>query len=65
MCFRCGSKGHWTRVCRTPLHFCQLYKASLKDKEKKINFNEHHTPDNDTTYLDVSDFTDNFTDNGN
>ena len=61
VCFRCGSKGDWSRVCRTPPHLCQLYKASLKGKEKKINFNEHHTPVNDTTHLDVS----NFTDNGN
>ena len=37
----------------------------MKDKEKEINFNEHHTPDNDTTHPDVSDFTDNFTDNEN
>ena len=37
----------------------------MKDKEKEINFNEHNTPDNDTTHLNVSDFTDNFTDNRN
>ena len=65
MCFRCGSKGHWARVCRTPPHLCQLYKASLKGKENETNFNEHHTPINDTTHLDVSDFTDDFTDNRN
>ena len=65
MCFRCGSKEHWARVCRTPTNLCQLYKASLKGKKKKINFNEHHTPVNDTTHLDVSDFTDDFTDNRN
>ena len=65
VCFRCGSKGHWSRVCRTPSHLCQLYKASLKGKEKETNFNEHHTPIDDTTHLDVSDFTDDFTDNRN
>ena len=31
----------------------------MKGKEKETNFNEHHTPVNDTTHLDVSDFTDN------
>ena len=60
-----GSKGHWSRVCRTPSHLCQLYKASLKGKEKETNFNEHHTPVDDTTHLDVSDFTDDFTDDRN
>ena len=37
----------------------------MKGKEKETNFNEHHTPINDTTHLDVSDFTDDFTDNIN
>ena len=37
----------------------------MKGKKKETNFNEHHTPVNDTTHLDVSDFTDDFTDNRN
>ena len=65
VCFRYGSKGHWARIFRTLPHLCQLYKASLKGKEKETNFNKYHTPVNDTTHLDVSDFTDDFTDNRN
>ncbi|KAD1846309.1 hypothetical protein E3N88_42219 [Mikania micrantha] len=33
-CFRCGSKNHWSKACRTPSHLCKLYQASLKEKEK-------------------------------
>ncbi|KAD3336071.1 hypothetical protein E3N88_31590 [Mikania micrantha] len=36
-CFRCGSKNHWSKVCRTPSHLCKLYQASLKEKEKEVN----------------------------
>ncbi|XP_074567163.1 uncharacterized protein LOC141823846 [Curcuma longa] len=31
-CYRCGMKGHWSRTCRTPKHFIDLYQASLKGK---------------------------------
>ncbi|KAF8112890.1 hypothetical protein N665_0059s0028 [Sinapis alba] len=40
-CFRCGTKGHWSRLCRTPAHLCALYKESVKGKEKEVNFAEH------------------------
>ncbi|KAD7117149.1 hypothetical protein E3N88_04417 [Mikania micrantha] len=36
-CFRCGSKNHWLKACRTPSHLCKLYQASLKEKEKEVN----------------------------
>ncbi|KAD4586678.1 hypothetical protein E3N88_24279 [Mikania micrantha] len=29
-CFRCGSKNHWSKGCRTPSHLCKLYLESLK-----------------------------------
>ncbi|GKB62344.1 RNA-directed DNA polymerase, eukaryota, reverse transcriptase zinc-binding domain protein [Tanacetum coccineum] len=28
-CYKCGSKNHWSRTCRTPKHLCELYQASL------------------------------------
>ena len=61
-CYRCGTKGHWSKICQTPEHLCKLYKASLKEKEKEVNFNELHDPINGSTYLDLSDFTYDFTD---
>ncbi|KAD6795986.1 hypothetical protein E3N88_06882 [Mikania micrantha] len=36
-CFRCGSKNHWSKACRTPSHLCKLYQASLKEKDKEVN----------------------------
>ncbi|XP_016572750.2 uncharacterized protein LOC107870648 [Capsicum annuum] len=26
-CSRCGAKGHWSRICRTPKHLVKLYQA--------------------------------------
>ena len=49
-------------MCRTPEHLCELYKASLKGKEKKVNFTEHDDPMDDSTHLDASDFTNDFVD---
>jgi len=28
ICFRCGTKGHWSRKCRTPKHLIDLYQQS-------------------------------------
>ncbi|XP_018458040.2 uncharacterized protein LOC108828869 [Raphanus sativus] len=56
-CFRCGTKGHWSRICRTPAHLCDLYKKSVKEKEKEVNFAEHSEG---TTHLDASDFVNDF-----
>jgi len=64
VCFRCGSKGHWARVCRTPKHLVELYQASVgKVSREKRNDQEQQRPTetnfiniNDDTHLDVSDF---------
>ncbi|XP_013594830.1 PREDICTED: uncharacterized protein LOC106302993 [Brassica oleracea var. oleracea] len=40
-CFRCGTKGYWSRLCRTPAHLFALYKESVKGKEKEVNSVEH------------------------
>ena len=32
--------GHWSRTCRTPKHFVDLYQASLKNTSKR---GESHT----------------------
>jgi hypothetical protein len=68
-CYRCGMKGHWSRTCRTPKHLVDLYQASIKEKEKRIemNFANHSNPADSpffldtlkregSTHLDVSDF---------
>ncbi|XP_065862867.1 uncharacterized protein [Euphorbia lathyris] len=34
-CYRCGGKGHWSRTCRTPKRFVDLYQQSLKQNNKK------------------------------
>ena len=35
ICHRCGMTRHWSRTCRTPKHFVDLYKASLKNTGKR------------------------------
>ena len=60
--YKCDFKRHWSRVCRAPELFYKFYKASLKEKGKEVNFTKHHDPMDDSTHLDVSDFTDDFTD---
>ena len=35
ICHRCGMTGHWSRTCRTPKHFVDLYQASLKNTGKR------------------------------
>uniref|UniRef100_A0A0D3D9M3 Retrotransposon Copia-like N-terminal domain-containing protein n=1 Tax=Brassica oleracea var. oleracea TaxID=109376 RepID=A0A0D3D9M3_BRAOL len=50
---RCGCKGHWSRTCRTPPHFCKLYQESTKGKAKEVNLTQKFEG---TSYLDASDF---------
>ncbi|XP_051127613.1 uncharacterized protein LOC127249064 [Andrographis paniculata] len=51
-CHRYGTKGHWSRVCRTPKHLVDLYQASLKGKSTSadVNLSEQN---NDDAYDDV------------
>ena len=55
-------KGHWSRTCRKPKHFVDLYKESLKRNEKRVETNfitECGTSDTQFdgfTNLDVADF---------
>ena len=62
VCHRCGSQGHWARLCRTPKHLVNLYQESLKYKGKEIETNFAGIDDDfddgqmDVTHLDVADF---------
>ncbi|XP_021819786.1 uncharacterized protein LOC110761596 [Prunus avium] len=58
---RCGTNGHWARVCHTPKHLVDLYQASIKGKGKKVetywmDANPTELEPVDATHLDVSDF---------
>ncbi|KAK9666087.1 hypothetical protein RND81_14G159700, partial [Saponaria officinalis] len=61
-CYRCGIKGHWSRVCRTPKHLVDLYLQSVKQKRKNVETNmviedgEGDFDSGDATHLEVADF---------
>ncbi|CAL9024154.1 unnamed protein product [Prunus brigantina] len=60
-CHRCGTNGHWARVCRTPKHLVDLYQTSIKGKGKKVetywmDADLKELEPVDATHLDVSDF---------
>ncbi|GAV85003.1 hypothetical protein CFOL_v3_28443, partial [Cephalotus follicularis] len=38
-CNRCGMEGHWYRACRIAKHWVDLYQASLKENDKRIETN--------------------------
>ncbi|EOY08711.1 Uncharacterized protein TCM_023784 [Theobroma cacao] len=50
ICHRCGMSRHYSRTCRTPKHFVDLYQASLKDKGKRI---KTHAIENSTALTNV------------
>ena len=41
VCNRCGLTGHWSRACRTPKHFVELYQASIKGKMVEFHSTEN------------------------
>ncbi|XP_047252144.1 uncharacterized protein LOC124887025 [Capsicum annuum] len=58
ICHRCGMKGHWARICRTPDHFVKIYQASLKTKENDVKVHltfrgDDHEAAPSNTYDDV------------
>ncbi|XP_075076833.1 uncharacterized protein LOC142163447 [Nicotiana tabacum] len=53
-CYRCGGKGHWANICRTPRYLVELYQTSLKNKGRKANI--VYDNEFDITHLDVVDF---------
>ncbi|KAK9700204.1 hypothetical protein RND81_08G223400 [Saponaria officinalis] len=61
-CYRCGAKGHWSRVCRTPKHLVDLYLQSVKLTKKNVETNmviedaEGDFDSGDATHLEVADF---------
>ncbi|XP_075077245.1 uncharacterized protein LOC142163985 [Nicotiana tabacum] len=52
--YRCGGKGHWANIYRTPRHLVELYQASLKNKGPEANFVSNN--EFDITHLDMTDF---------
>ena len=57
-CYRCGMKGHWSRIYRMLKHLVDLYQASIKGKKVEMNFIDSDGQA-DLTHLDVSDFFEN------
>lgn len=61
-CYRCGSKDHWARTCRTPKHLVDLYQKSVKQKGKNVETNMVYEGGEgdfdmvDAIHLDISDF---------
>ncbi|KAH0647833.1 hypothetical protein KY285_033081 [Solanum tuberosum] len=55
-CFQCGGRGHYARDCSTHKHLVELYKKSLKKKEKNPEANFVSENQVDITHLDVADF---------
>lgn len=61
-CNRCGGKGHWSRVCRTPIHLINLYQQSQKQKDNKIETNMvykdgvYDSTTENATHLEAADF---------
>ncbi|XP_044478235.1 uncharacterized protein LOC123205349 [Mangifera indica] len=56
-CYRCGSKGHWSRTCRTLRHLVDLYQTSIKNADQKIESNCVKNPDPvDLANFDLSEF---------
>ncbi|GJY37898.1 hypothetical protein Tco_0424262 [Tanacetum coccineum] len=53
-CFRCGSSNHWAKSYRTAHHLCELYQASLKEKDGEVNLVDQVDFENND--LDTSDF---------
>ena len=55
-CRRCGMRGYWSGICRTPKHLTDLYQASIKEKgkEREMNFTNINGPN--LTYYDIDFF---------
>ena len=53
--FRCGSKEHWARVCRTPKHLVELYRASTGQISQKKQKNQEQQKPAETNFMNIND----------
>ncbi|KAM2543094.1 hypothetical protein TB2_022452 [Malus domestica] len=51
-CYRCGSKDHWSRICRAPKKVVDEYHS----RRKKFESNFMQVDEPETTKMEVSDF---------
>ncbi|KAM1331566.1 hypothetical protein ACFX2H_043722 [Malus domestica] len=52
MCYRCGSKDHWSRICRAPKKVVDAYHS----RRTKFESNFLQVDEPETTKMEVSDF---------
>ena len=53
VCFKCGTKGHWSRICRTPKHLIELYQEKHGKRKPSAEHESHFTRETISSGEDV------------